>query len=264
VGKSNFSFIIETPDGTTPRMQVALSEKPMGLADLVPFMHTLADEIIALAVKKPNRQVACGPRCSACCCQLVPLSAPEVIFMVDKLREMPLAERTPLLQRFEAIEKRMEGSGLKKTIGSLDHAGADNNAAARDYFYLREACPFLAAQSCAIHTWRPVVCREFNALSPPALCADPFVNKVLTVPLFRRPSSILALLASRVAGISAGLVPLPLMFDWYEGNKELQSRTWPADMLIKKLLEITAKPVNYTRSRKGAASRRCQKKHDCS
>jgi len=225
-------------------MQVDIPEKPIGLADLVPFMQSLADEIIRLAVKKANRQVSCRLGCGVCCCQLIPLSAPEVVFMVDRLLEMSLAERNPLLRRFEMIEKRMEASeastARKNRICSP--AAADTDALARDYFYLKEACPFLVAQSCSIHAWRPIVCREFNALSDPALCADPFVNKVRTIPLFKRPSSLLARLASQVAGIPAGLVPMPLMFDWYESNKGLQSRTWPAEMLIKKLLEITVSP----------------------
>ena len=243
-GDTNFSFVIETPDGTTPRMQIAIPEKPMGLADLVPFMHSLADEIIGLAIKKAvshGERVTCRSGCGVCCCQLIPLAAPEVLFIVKRLLEMPLAERAPLLRRFETIEKRIEASGaLKKTIRSPD--AADTDALARDYFYLKEPCPFLIAQSCSVHAWRPVVCREFNVLSDPGLCADPFVNKLSTIPLFRRPSSLLALLAAQVAGISAGLVPMPLMFDWYESNKGLQSRTWPAEMLIKKLLEITVSP----------------------
>ena len=244
-GSTDFSFVIETPDGTLPRMQAEIPEKPVSLADLVPFMHTLADAIIGLAIKKAasrGEAVTCRKGCGACCCQLVPLSLPEAVFMVDRLLAMPLAERAPLLRRFEAIEKRMQGSGLKKKICSPARGDADDRAAARDYFYLGEACPFLAAQSCSIHAWRPMACREFNAVSAPALCADPFVNKVNAVPLFRRLSSIPALLASQVAGIPAGLVPLPLMFDGYESNRELRERTWPAGMLIKKILEITASP----------------------
>lgn len=239
---ADFSFVIETPDGTTPQLQTDIPDRPIGLADLVPFMHTLADEIIGLAVKKAaarGEKVTCGPKCGVCCCQLIPLSAPEVLFIVKRLMAMPLAERGPVLRRFEAIEKRLDASGLKKKICSPGRPSADNNALARDYFYLKEPCPFLAAQSCSIHDWRPVVCREFNAVSDPALCADPFVNKLRTIPLFRRPSSLLARLAAQVAGISAGLVPMPLMFDWDESNKELGTRTWPAEMMIKKLLEIT-------------------------
>jgi Fe-S-cluster containining protein len=244
---TNFSFVIETPDGTTPQMQVAIPEQPIGLSDLVPFMHSLADEIIALAIKRAGARsgkITCGPGCGVCCSQLIPLSAPEAVYMVDRLLELPLAERTPLLRRFEKIEKRMEESTLKNRICSPAGTGADTDALARDYFYLKEACPFLAAQSCSIHAWRPVVCREFNVLSDPALCSDPFVNKLRTIPLFKRPSSLLALLASRVAGIPPGLVPMPFMFGWYESNKELRARTWPAGMLIRRLLDIAVEPGN--------------------
>jgi Fe-S-cluster containining protein len=239
---AELSFVIETPDGTTPRLRVDMPRGPVGLADLVPFMHSLADEIIGLAVERAasrGERVVCGPGCGACCCQLVPLSAPEVLFMVGRLRAMPLAERTPVLRRFEKIEGRMEASALKEKAARSD---ADPDTLARDYFSLKEACPFLAGRSCSIHQWRPVVCREFNALSDPALCEDPFVNKVRTVPLFRRPSSVLARLAAQAAGIPPGMVPMPLMFDWYESNRELEGRTWPASMLIGKLLEITAGP----------------------
>lgn len=242
---TDFSFVIETPDGTTPAMRASMPDRPVGLAELVPFMHSLADEIIGLAVKKAasrGERVICGPGCGACCCQLIPLAAPEALFMVNRLLAMPLAERAPVLRRFEQIEKRLEASALKERVSSPAGTDADTDALARDYFRLGEACPFLAADSCSIHAWRPVVCREFNALSDPALCADPFVNKVRTVPLFKRPSSLLALLASQVGGIPPGLVPLPLVFDWYEGNRELGGRTWPAGLLMRKLLEITAAP----------------------
>jgi Fe-S-cluster containining protein len=246
-GSTDFSFVIETPDGTIPRMQVSIPGKPIGLSDLVAFMQTVADAIVTLAIKKAgesNEQVTCGPGCGVCCSQLIPLSAPEVFYIIGRLLELPLAERAPILRRFESIERRMDESGLKNRICSLAEtdADADNKAVARDYFYLKEPCPFLVAQSCSIHAWRPVVCREFNALSDPAICTDPFVHKVRTVPLFKRPSSVLAHLASRVAGISPALVPMPLLFDWYESNKDLGKRTWPADMLIKKLLDITVEP----------------------
>lgn len=244
--KSEFSFVVETPDGSVPLTHVAIPGRPVALSDLVSFMHSLADSIIGLAVKKAaakSDRVRCGPGCGVCCCQLIPLSAPEVFFIVKRLLEMPLAQREPVLSRFEAIEKRMEESGLKNRICRLFGTGPENDAVAKEYFYLKEPCPFLVDQSCSIHAWRPVVCREFNTVSDPSLCADPFVNKIHTVPLYKRPSSILALLASRVGGIPPGLVAMPLLFDWHESNRALGERTWPAAMLIRKLLEITVEPI---------------------
>jgi Fe-S-cluster containining protein len=243
-GSDDFSFSIETPDGIIPHMYVRIPRQPIGLSDCVPFMQTLSDELIGLAVRKSANQgavVSCGPGCGVCCCQLIPLSAPEVFFIVKRLLAMPLAERGPILLRFETIENHIKGTGLLGRLQSLRETNekSDNRAIAVEYFGLEEPCPFLVSQSCSIHAWRPVVCREFNALSDPSLCRDPFVNTVRTVPLFKRPSSVLALLASRVAGISSSLVPLPQLFDWYEANKELDRQTWDAGMLIRKMLEIT-------------------------
>jgi len=240
----DFSFTIETPDGIIPHMQVRIPREPIGLSDCVPFMQTLADRLIGLAVRKSENRgavVRCGSGCGSCCSQLVPLSAPEVLFVVKRLLALPLASRSQILGRFDAIENRLESTGLRNKLCTLPDAGdaAGNKAIAQEYFNLKEPCPFLVAQSCSIHQWRPVVCREFNALTDPALCTDPFVNKIRSVPLFMRPSSVLALLASRVAGISSALVPLPHLFDWYEANKELDKKTWDSGMLIRKMLEIT-------------------------
>jgi len=46
---------------------------------------------------------------------------------------------------------------------------------------------------------------------------------------------------------------VPLMFDWYENNKEVRTRSWPAGMLMKKLLEITVEPGTVKRNRKSSA-----------
>jgi Fe-S-cluster containining protein len=244
-GAIDFNFVLETPDGAIPEMRIKIPDRAIKLCDLAPFMHTLTNAIIDLAVNKSadrGEKITCEFGCGVCCRQLVPLSAPEVFFIIDQLIKMPLAERIPVLKRFEIIERRAMALDLKTRILSPAGTETDNKAVARDYFHLLEACPFQIAQSCSIYTWRPVVCREFNALSDPALCQDPFVNKVRTVPLFKRPSSVLSLLASRVSGISPALVPMPLMFDWYERNKGLGDRTWPAEMLIRKLLEIIVEP----------------------
>jgi Fe-S-cluster containining protein len=240
--EQDFSFVVETPDGKSRQLTVRLPRRPVRLSELVPVMQVIADEIIALAVAKASERgerVSCRAGCGACCCQLIPLAAPEVSFIIERLLRMPVEERIPILQRFETIEKRMEECGLAGKVRTMDEPSVDNNAVARDYFHLKEPCPFLVSESCSMHEWRPVVCREFNATSPPGLCSDPFSNKLCTVPLFKRPSMVLALLASRMANIPAALVPMPLMFDWHESNRPLCERTWAARHLVETLLEIT-------------------------
>jgi Fe-S-cluster containining protein len=237
-----YVFTIDTPCGQMPPLSVSLPANEIPLSALVPLMHTVADGIIRLAVAecaKKGDTVTCGPGCGVCCCQLVPVSAPEVFYMVENILQMPMSKRFPVLKRFEQIEARINESDIGLLMRDMGNRQVDNNSVAAKYFYLGESCPFLESGSCSIHSWRPVVCREFNAISLPQLCADPFKNKIRTVPLFKRPSAVLSLLASRFCNLPAGLIPMPLIFDWYEANKEAAKNTWPAEFLVEKMLEIT-------------------------
>jgi Fe-S-cluster containining protein len=236
------TFAIETPDGRAPAITANLPGDAVPLSSLVPLMHQIANQIVTLAIGKAAKKgdtVTCGPGCGVCCCQLVPVSAPEIFYMVENILQMPVSKRFPVLKRFEQIEARINESDIGLLMRNMDNPQIDNNAVAARYFYLGESCPFLESGSCSIHAWRPVVCREFNAVSTPELCADPFKNKIRTVPLFKRPSKVLALLASRICDLPVGLVPMPLMFDWFEANKAAAKKTWPAKFLVSKLLEIT-------------------------
>lgn len=76
---------IETPDGRLPQAKVKIPDLPLRMADLVPPMQRLCDGIVELAIqreKEKGESVSCHKGCEngVCCCQLVPLSPPEVFF----------------------------------------------------------------------------------------------------------------------------------------------------------------------------------------
>jgi Fe-S-cluster containining protein len=234
---------VETPDGVLAPAQVTVSDEPSGLADQVPFIHELASGVVALAVgraERDGRKLSCRAGCGVCCCQLVPIAPAEVFYMAGRILALPMAERNPFLDRFNTIKKCLAETGLIERIGALGETD-DTDSVASDYFDLRLPCPFLVDQSCSIHEWRPIACREYNVTSPPEMCANPFRAKPDTIKLHQRMSSGLTRFCSEVAGLPLGQIPLPLMFDYYETFKTAATITWPGIDLFQQAMGFVLK-----------------------
>jgi Fe-S-cluster containining protein len=235
-----FTVTIDTPDGTVGPASIAIRDEPTRLSDLVPPVHAFTDGVVGLAVKRAVREgrtLSCRAGCGVCCCQLVPLAPAEVFYLVERILALPVAERAPILNRFQSIEDTLIHNGLIDSIRSLGETN-DNNTIARDYFRLGLSCPFLIENSCSIHEWRPIACREYNVTSPPALCADPFTNAITTLHVHRRASAGLSKLCTQVAGLPSGLIPMPLLFDYYEAYRDIAESTWPGVELFDQTLDF--------------------------
>lgn len=235
-----FKVHIETPDGALAPAEVAISDEPARLADLVAPVYELVNGVVSLAVgraQQEGRKLSCRAGCGVCCCQLVPLAPAEAFFIVDRLLAMPAAVRRPILRRFQTVENNLTETRLIKRI-STPRDTDDNNLVAMEYFAQRLSCPFLECGSCSIHPWRPIACREYNVTSSPELCVDPFRNRIDIVRLHRRMSEGLARFCAHAAGLPLGLVPMPLMFDYFETHREISARTWPGIDLFRQVLDF--------------------------
>ena len=84
----------------------------------------------------------------------------------------------------------------------------------KEYFAASVACPFLVEESCSIHPMRPLVCREYMVVSPPAYCTEPGHARVEGVVLPIRPSRALIKLGKRVEGDAQGWLPLVFLISW--------------------------------------------------
>ncbi len=223
-----------------PSAQIDVSDEPMRLSEVVPLLHDLASKTIELALCRARREgkvISCKAGCGVCCCQLVPIAPAEVFYMVEKMMSLPIAQRRAPLERFEKNEKQLASTELITAIGDLGNT-YNNNAVALDYFRLGLPCPFLVDGSCSIHQWRPIACREYNVTSPASHCADPFHLKIETVRLHRRMSEGLSRLSSHVAGLPLGMVPFPLLFDYFETYKEASLKTFPGIELFDQALDF--------------------------
>lgn len=231
------AFSIITDPESKKTIEITIPDKQVRLSEIVPFAHFVADQMVKTAIEHSSLPVTCAKGCGVCCNQLVPLSTPELFFIVEQLQAMPARHRFPLLSRFDAIEKQLISSDFIQTLRTIDQTRNDR-IVAEHYFHMNLQCPFLDQQACTIHPWRPVVCREFNALSDPKLCVDPFNNKISSISYIQRPSSILAKLYGKITDTPPTLTPMPLLFESFEQHQKHSSRTWQSTFLAQAILDM--------------------------
>jgi Fe-S-cluster containining protein len=229
---------IETPDGRLPPATVQVSDMPMGVPHLVPPMHQLCNGIVALALRREAQRgarLSCAKGCGVCCCQLVPLAAPEAFFLFEYVQSLPSKLRATIATRFANIRKAMERAGLIERLEKLE-ATLEHRALAQDYWRLQMPCPFLEENSCSIHPLRPFACREYNVTSPPALCANPLDNPIRGVHIPRSMTTAMARLVAELYEGPLAPIPIGLALGWAEEHDHLRSRTWPGVWLFNRMM----------------------------
>lgn len=206
-------FKLELAIGGRPvRLTVRIPPGPLTLLDLLPLAQGLTDltvNVASEAVAASAREVRCGPRCGACCRQLVPISPPEALRLRQTLAALPPAHRARVQARFAAAARQLAASGLDARLQAAMAPGSASAPTRRAlglaYFAQGIACPFLEDESCSIHAERPLACREYLVTSAPAHCADPAAGRAEVVELPRRVSTAFAALSA--ARLQAGLAP---------------------------------------------------------
>jgi Fe-S-cluster containining protein len=233
-----FTIAIETPDGRLPPARVSVPDIAMTLGEVVPPAQQLADGCVRLAVdaaRRTGREISCRKGCGACCVQLVPLSIPELCFMVSTVREQGAEYESAVRSRFGSLESALREQGLWEKLEGLSGNG-DDSAAAAEYFSAGIPCPFVENGACSIHPWRPVACREYNVISPPSHCSNPLTSKVERIRIHRRMTTALAKLASEFLESPVRLIPMPMLYSFWDNHPELNKASWPAPVLFDRML----------------------------
>ena len=204
-----FSFSLATPYGNLPPLSIEVPDIPMGLSEVVPLLYELCDRCVDIACKhiKSGERVTCSKGCGSCCRQVVPVSIPEVLFLRSFLDRLPSEGRECYQSSLKTIVDSASRNGI---LPALENAGSDHEAiaAAEAYFNQGYNCPFLENGACSIHAVRPFACREFNAISLPELCENPFINRVRKVQVVPKMTSVAARFAAKLLGERPVLLPL--------------------------------------------------------
>jgi Fe-S-cluster containining protein len=236
------SLILESPIGFLIPLDMEIPDAMITLGELVPSMHHLTDGIVSLAIAncaKTGKKISCKAGCSMCCSQLIPLSVPEVFFIMDKIRYLPKQQQMRTIDRFKEVYQVITDRGMMEKLEAITHtsmkSSADLSAVGREYFGLNCPCPFLEDNRCAVYDFRPIICREYSVTSDAKNCADPFTKNVEILNLHESRINDLADVAQRVLSKPRTLVPLPLIFDWYQDNLRLSKVERSASELFEDL-----------------------------
>ncbi len=108
----------------------------------------------------------------------------------------------------------------------------------RRYFDARIPCPFLEDDRCGVYADRPLVCREYNVVTPPELCST-LNSEVRTV---ARPVDLTMALVEAAESVTEvappRALPLPLALEWAEVHGGALKQAGAPDMdLLGALLE---------------------------
>jgi len=225
-------------------LRVCVAEQQARLVDIVPVAHKLSTKVTLAVLDKLRRDrkvVPCRKGCSACCSYLVPLSVPEVFHLRQEVLAMPADDqRTVMKSCLETARIILDNMPSDFDISESTKVNGRTQASrlGRWYAALKSPCPFLSDGLCTKYDQRPTACREHIMTGSVSSCEAEGTDgsQVAQMPL-----SILEALAQLTAELeqsSIEAVMLPLALLWAQENLERDERTWPAVVMIQKLVEI--------------------------
>lgn len=236
-----FNFEIETAFGVLPAYHIEVPDIALGLKDVVPFVQRIALDIVnqaAMVSAQNGKPVQCEAGCTKCCYYPLPVSVPEAIFLVEHLLSLSSSERHPIFERFDNNEQVCITHSLIEPLRE-SQKGLNVYHTGKSYFDLNLACPFLHQERCVIHAVRPITCREHNVVSSPDLCKEPFAGKTVPLGLQRHYSERLQAFAHHLCNTGKGNVAIPLLFEWYEMNRQIAQMRWRGPDLFSAVIEFT-------------------------
>jgi Fe-S-cluster containining protein len=200
----------------------ASAQVPAGrttLTELLPILHNLesaVSERVAEEAKAAGHPISCRASCSACCRQVVPVSAFEAEALIRWIASLPEKYQAEVERRFQKALSALRDAGvIDKLLDSrwmTDEQFATQ--ATIDYFKAHVACPFLENENCGIYSIRPLACREYFVTSPPELCRDPVATPVAGVDFPLKITHVLYSFTRKLANEPRGWIPLVFLLGW--------------------------------------------------
>ena len=188
------------------------------LTQLLPVLQNLSSQIIGSAislVEQEGHSISCRAGCGACCRQLVPISIFEAEALAAWIHTLPVELQQALEGRFHATLLKLREQGILARLDPATYTEENTERqVAIDYLAQRVPCPFLVDESCSIHPFRPLSCREYLVTSPPEFCANPSELQVIGVPIPLKLSTVLYKLGGLVERDTRGWIPLVFLFAW--------------------------------------------------
>jgi Fe-S-cluster containining protein len=232
--------------GEALNFRIGVGKDRARLADIVPLARILCDRITDVVVRKKcgeGNHIPCRKGCSACCSRyLVPLSVPEALRLNEEIEAEPAYQRESILRACLRAARLILKQKPPKTLTlQIEQVYAvksvDLYLVSNWYTSLKLACPFLYNQTCSIYSQRPLSCREYFLTGSATVCEGRHdVAEVLDMPVHL--PNVLGQLASELEGTGVEAIILPLVPVWCEENSERTKRSWPAEIMVKRFVDI--------------------------
>lgn len=231
--------------GETLNFHIGVGKGWAKLSDIVPLARTLCNRISEVVVRRAHNdgnRIPCSKGCSACCSRcLVPMSVPEAFRFKEEIDAAPAYRRESVWGACLGVAQLILGQKLPKPFMQQAEVSparpVDLNLVSNWYTSLKLRCPFLSNHVCSIYDQRPLACREHFIKGSARACGGlRGVAEVLEMPV--QLPNVLGQLASELecTGVEAVILPLALL--WCQENPERAERSWPAEMMVKRFVEI--------------------------
>jgi Fe-S-cluster containining protein len=214
------------------------------LADIVPAARAISAKITDIATERiycHRGHIPCHKGCPACCSYLVSLSIPEVfcfnreVFLKPKHLSSHIL-RTYLLAASQIIKHRPPSPPPEQCFSDESANLSELHSLSDWYASLNLVCPFMYNNQCVIYQQRPLVCREHFVTGSAQGCKGGR-GEAQVVELPVRMANILCQFTRELCAADDAVM-IPLALAWYEKNKELDERTWPAVKMVKLFTEL--------------------------
>ena len=219
------------------------------LADIVPAARAISAKITDIATERiycHRGHIPCHMGCPACCSYLVSLSIPEVfcfnreVFLKPKHLSSHIM-RTYLLAASQIIKHRPPSLPPEQSFSDESANLSELHSLSHWYANLNLVCPFMYNNQCTIYQQRPLVCREHFVTGSVHGCKGGH-GEAQVVELPVRMANILCQFTRELCAAD-DVVMIPLALAWYEKNKKLDERTWPAVKMVKLFTELVKAAV---------------------
>jgi len=231
--------------GETLNFHIEVGKERAKLADIVPLARTLCNSVTGVVVRRAygeGNRIPCSKGCSACCSRcLVPMSIPEALRFRQEIEAAPAYWRESVwgacLRAARLILSQQPPKPFMHQTEIFPASPVDLNLVSNWYTSLKLCCPFLHNHACSIYGQRPLACREhFIKGSARACRGRRGVAEVLDMPV--QLPNVLGQLASELESTGVEALILPLALVWCQENPERAERSWPAEMMVKRFVEI--------------------------
>jgi Fe-S-cluster containining protein len=246
-----FDVDLDFPEGRV-QARLELPRGPMRLAEFAEALLPLASEVSSMGERIAGRmgeKVSCRKGCGACCRQLVPVSPAEAYMIADLVDSVAEPYQSRIRDRFAKVEEYLKSKGMLDRLNALherDRADDEHKSVAREYFFLGVPCPFLQDESCAIHEFRPAICREYLVTSPAENCKNPFANPIRKLPVSLKLTEALVRLSADLMGGEPRAVPLPLALTWVANHPAGRPLAADSEQMLNALLHHLRRGIAET------------------